>query len=157
MELTYAEQVSASPNVVPFPTLPDRAVDERIERLVDQYASILRDHMPPRSADLEQDAAVRLWRILRDLRPSDVYRVAVANAIDTVRKARARNNEAVGADISLLDAISRLPNEERRAVEIHLQGFDLAETARMLRRSPAKSRRIVKRGMNALREILSAR
>src|SRR5207253_7243287 len=52
-----------SPNVVPFPSVPDRALDERFERFADQYTKILRAHIArhcPRHLgiqinDIEQD------------------------------------------------------------------------------------------------------
>src|SRR6266852_6107269 len=42
---TYIERKMTSPNVVPFPPVPDRALDERFDRFADQYATILRAHI----------------------------------------------------------------------------------------------------------------
>jgi len=151
--------LATSPNVVPFPTLPDRALDERLEHLVDQYASIVRAQMPPRCGDIEQDALVRLWRALRDVRNIDIYRVAVANAIEAVRRAVTRRPESIASttDYILIDALSKLPASTRRFVELRLQTFEISDIANILRCSKSKARRTTNRGMNELREILKRR
>ena len=151
--------MATSPNVVPFPTLPDRAVDERLEHLVDQYASILRAHLPPRCSDIEQDALVRLWRALRDMRSVDIYRVAVTNAIEAVRRAAARRPEPIAgtSEHVLVDALSKLPENLRRCAELRLQNLEIGEIAHILRCSRSKARRMTNRGMDELREILKRR
>jgi RNA polymerase sigma-70 factor (ECF subfamily) len=184
-----------SPNVVPFPAMPDRAADERFEQLVDQYSAILRAHIAqhcPRNlgiqvSDVEQDALVRLWRALRDERnvvdaASYIYRIAVTTTIDAVRRVIARREEQL-ADASddeaparppitdsrpapdevverretmkmLMDAIAELPENRRRCVELHLQGFNTTDIAALLGWSEAKARNLVYRGMESLRDIL---
>ena len=95
-----------SPNVVPFPSVPDRALDERFDRFADQYTKILRAHIArhcPRHLgiqinDIEQEALLRLWRALRDERnvvdaASYIYRIAVTTTIDAVRRVIARREE----------------------------------------------------------------
>ena len=188
--------MATSPNVVPFPAMPDRAVDERFEQLVDQYAAILRAHIAqhcPRNlgiqvSDVEQEALVRLWRALRDERnvvdaASYIYRIAVTTTIDAVRRVIARREEQL-ADASddetparapyidpkqaapdeiverretmqmLIDAIAELPENRRRCVELHLQGFNTTDIAALLGWSEAKARNLVYRGMESLRDIL---
>ena len=184
----------ASSNVVPFPSVPERAADERFDQLVEQYASILRAHIAqhcPRHlgiqiSDVEQEALLRLWRALRDERnvadaASYIYRIAVTTTIDAVRRVVARREEQLAvleddeaavaprADPKqrpdaimerretmemLMDALRELPENRRRCVELHLQGFNSSDIAELLGWSEAKARNLVYRGMDDLRAIL---
>jgi len=186
--------MATSPNVVPFPTMPERSVDERFEQLVDQYAAILRSHIAqhcPRRlgiqvSDIEQEALVRLWRVVRAEKnvvdvASYIYRIAVTTTIDAVRRVLARREEQFGdssddessvpafADSKqspeaiveqpetmelLMSALAELPENRRRCVELHLQGFNTNDIAALLGWSEAKARNLVYRGMESLREIL---
>lgn len=175
--------------------MPDRSVDERFEQLVDQYAAILRSHIAqhcPRHlgisvSDIEQEALVRLWRVVRSEKnvvdaASYIYRIAVTTTIDAVRRVLARREEQFGdssddessvpafaADTkqspeaiveqretmeTLMSALAELPDNRRRCVELHLQGFNTSDIASLLGWSEAKARNLVYRGMESLREIL---
>ena len=158
----------SSPNVVPFPAMPDRAADERFEQLVDQYATILRSHLTeqcPRSAgvavgDVEQDAIMRLMRTLRADTHADVYRHGVTIALDAVKRAIARRDEKSANTTSdsrarlLLEAVSQLPDPERRCIALHLQGLPADDIATLLGCSQARVRKLVGRASETLRNTL---
>ncbi len=54
----------------------------------------------------------------------------------------------------IAEAVQALPENRRRAVELHLQGLTLAEIAELLGWSEAKARNLVYRGLDDLRELL---
>ncbi len=114
---------------------------------------------------------------------SYVYRIAVTTTIDAVRRVIARREEqlnlhdedddhapntlaadpmdrpdAVTERRELMTAVSRalesLPDNRRRAVELHLQGFTIEEIADLLQWTSPKARNLVYRGMEDLREAL---
>ena len=66
--------------------------------------------------------------------------------------------DAVTARRELMDrivsAVRSLPENRRRAVELHLQGLSLTEISELLRWSEPKARNLVYRGLDDLREIL---
>ena len=155
--------MTTSPNVVPFPAMPVRAADERFEELVDQYAGILRCHLSdncPRHLgvsinDIEQEALVRLWRVVRGDKRF-FFKAAVTTTIDAVRRAIARRDQqrtdaAHGESLTLLHALGNLPATERRFAELHLQGFETSDIAALLRCSESKARRMIDRAMDTLR------
>jgi len=158
--------MATSPNVVPFPAMPDRATDERFEQLVDQYAAILRSHLAeqcPRNSgvaigDVEQDAIVRLMRALRTNARADVYRIGVTTALDAVKRAAARRDERIAEPVTdashLIEAVARLPHPERRCIALHLQGLSPDDIATLLGCSQAKVRKLVDRASETLRHTL---
>ena len=155
-----ANRMATSQNVVPFPALPDRAVDDRFEETIDRYASILRSHIARecsradkvRSNDVEQEALVRICRALRDGDLHSIYRIGVTTTIDAVRRVVARRDEQLGdsrlATLRLLDA---LPEKSRRFAELYLQGFSASDVAELLGCSELKARRTIRRAMDELR------
>lgn len=150
--------------------MPDRAADERLEQLVDHYAAILRSHLAqqcPRAlgvatADVEQDAVIRLMRALRADRAADLYRIAVTTAVDAVRRAVARREEKLidgrlgrrENAAPLLEALAQLPAHQRRCVALHLQGFDTGDIAALLRCSESKARKLVDRGLDSIHSAM---
>ena len=66
--------------------------------------------------------------------------------------------DAVTARRELMDrivsAVRSLPENRRRAVELHLQGLSLTEISELLHWSEPKARNLVYRGLDDLREIL---
>jgi RNA polymerase sigma-70 factor (ECF subfamily) len=133
--------------------------------------------------DIEQEARIRLWRALRAETTiqdpaSYLYRVAVTATIDAVRRARARPedpapderlDEAPRGDASdperdaqarqvtnAVDrAAARLSHDRRRAVLLHLQGFNVAEIARLIGGTHARARNLAYRGLADLRRALA--
>jgi RNA polymerase sigma-70 factor (ECF subfamily) len=136
--------------------------------------------------DVEQEARIELWRALRSEReisyPSSyIHRVAITAALRAIRRAKARRETALeeqAAD-SLLpnapqltdperlarrqetlrkldDALSRLPENRRLAVSLHLRGMTTTEIGEILGWSEAKSRNLVHRGLKDLRRELLA-
>ena len=67
---------------------------------------------------------------------------------------QAERNEQL---LRLADALSRLPDDQRRAVELHhVQGHPLAEVARRLGRSKGAAAQLLFRALRKLRELLEA-
>jgi RNA polymerase sigma factor (sigma-70 family) len=128
--------------------------------------------------------AVSSERDIRDL-PSYLYRIAATVTIDAVRSVKARREEQMiiesggelkcerlqpmeaqaspetAADRQQLIAIlratlARLPENRRRAVGLHLQGFTTAEIGQLMQWSEAKARNLVYRGLDDLRSQLRA-
>ncbi|GEM_PF-222447 len=115
---------------------------------------------------------------------SYLYKVAVSAALDALRYERRRQrapllesestpknieqrlkveDQSPQPDIelsrrqildSVLTVVMHLPENRRRAVSLHLRGFTLQETGRLLGWSEAKVRNLVYRGMEQLRERL---
>jgi len=115
---------------------------------------------------------------------SYIYRVAVTTAIDAVRRVVARREDqlrteafedeettvvnlpadpaqapdAITARRELMDrvaaAVRSLPENRRRAVELHLQGLSLTEIGELLGWTEAKARNLVYRGLDNLRGTL---
>ncbi|HEY7863379.1 MAG TPA: RNA polymerase sigma factor [Thermoanaerobaculia bacterium] len=133
--------------------------------------------------DIEQEARIRLWRALRAettiLDPASyLYRVAITATIDAVRRSRARpedptpderldafsgreeadpERDARAKEVtSAVDrAASRLSHDRRRAVLLHLQGFNVAEIARLIGGTHARARNLAYRGLADLRRALA--
>ena len=111
---------------------------------------------------------------------SYIRRVAVTAAIDVVRRITARREEPLRDEASgpigvvpqtadaspeevargheirrkLKSALTRISRSRQRAVRLHLQGFTSDEIAGLLGFSEAKSRNLVYRGLDDLREEL---
>jgi len=112
---------------------------------------------------------------------SYIYRIAVSATIDAVRRVLARREDQIAADAEeeestaiaadpneepdsvternelmakIAAAVGGLPENRRRAVELHLQGLNLAEIALLLGWTEAKARNLVYRGLDDLRDAL---
>jgi len=114
---------------------------------------------------------------------SYLYKVAATAAIDAARRVRARRETSIDASVgpglpsvvenlrdasrspeqlagdrelrSRIDgALQRLPDNRRRAVGLHLQGFTSVEIGAMLGWTEPKARNLTHRGLKDLRELL---
>ena len=115
---------------------------------------------------------------------SYLYRIAATAAIDAVRRVRARRETQLDSTVApdgpavarpmavstdrtpeelvadqqvssrITGAIARLPENRRRAVGLHLQGFTSTEIAQLLGWSEPKARNLTHRGLNDLRASL---
>lgn len=115
---------------------------------------------------------------------SYLYRAASSATIDAIRRLKARREDSLDADdpstpeppsledpgadphrrlegveraSTIRDALAKLIPNRRRAVALHLQGFDNREICRLLDWTEAKTRNLVSRGMRDLREVLATR
>lgn len=178
--------------------LPGAPIDEteaelRLERFLEEYGRRLRRAItavcPPRLArhldDIEQEARIRLWRVLSgetEIKDpaSYVHRVAITVTIDAVRRARARREElSQPADDGLAQpedgrypgperearaheavraverAAAHLRVGRRRAVLLLLQGFAVPEIANLLECTPGRARNLAYRGLADLRRLMT--
>lgn len=132
--------------------------------------------------ELAQEIRVRLWKALqsderiRSVPASYVHRVARSAAVDLFRRRRARREEpldqqpatvvfqAPAADSAGLEELTRaletalgtmLP-ARRAPVRMHLAGYGREEIGAMLGWSEAKTRNLLYRGLEDLRQRLTA-
>lgn len=166
-----------------------------INRVLEKYGRFLRNtiaQLCPRDLgiqidDIEQEARLRLWRVLlseREIKDlaSYIYRVAATTTIDAVRRVKAKREEqlhtleeaeeqvlSADADRSPADEVARrqvmkkigaalasLPDNQRRALGLHLEGMTSQEIADLLEWSEPKARNLIYRGLKQLRELLRA-
>jgi len=74
---------------------------------------------------------------------------------DPTPSAQAIQNEQL---IRLTEVLPRLPDDQRRAVELHhLQGFPVAEVAKLMGRSEGATGALLVRALRRLRELLHAK
>jgi RNA polymerase sigma-70 factor (ECF subfamily) len=137
--------------------------------------------------DVAQEVRIRVWRAIEDgriedLRASYLQKLVVSVVVDGLRRARARQSEALetisetsfagletpagsGPERSaardermvlLMRCIAELPERRRLPVQLHLQGFALDEVSRMAGTTVEGARKLVTRGMDEIRERLSA-
>ena len=136
-------------------------------------------------ADIEQEVRIRLWRALeRDrnaaFHTSFIQRVVLTVVIDAVRVASVRPTEPLpdagdegkaafiepsagpeqsASGIERFDRVvacmAELPERRRKAVALHLQGFSLREIGELSGTSEEAARKLLDRGMEALRERLA--
>ena len=128
--------------------------------------------------------ALRRERNIKDP-ASYIYRIAATATIDAIRRVAARRESPIalvepsGTDDSeqastmrqespedlaarreigrkIDDALAELPDNRRRAVALHLQGFTSVEIGRLARWSEPKARNLTYRGLKDLRERLRA-
>ncbi|HYG65031.1 MAG TPA: RNA polymerase sigma factor [Thermoanaerobaculia bacterium] len=112
---------------------------------------------------------------------SFLYRVAATATVDAVRRVEARREEPLAAGGEeeegaappqtpgpdpeaaarsaelgrrLREALAALPDNRRRAVALHLQGFNVQEAAELLGWTEAKTRNLIYRGLEDLRRDL---
>jgi RNA polymerase sigma-70 factor (ECF subfamily) len=115
------------------------------------------------------------------LTSSYIYRAAASAALDMLRRRRARREhltdevlpsvQSPGSSIpapdqavlghdtlaAVADALGALMPNRRAAVRMHLAGYDRDEIAALLRWSEAKTRNLIYRGLDDLRQLLLAR
>jgi RNA polymerase sigma-70 factor (ECF subfamily) len=168
----------------------DRAFESVLAEFGALLRSLLRRSRPERYGidldDLEQEARIRLWKVLGRERKIDrpasyVYRVASSVMIDAVRRVRARREDAIDPSAEAVElpivspaaspelavrraelsaavarAVGALDPNRSRAVRLHLQGFTTTEIAGLLDWTEPKARNLVSRGMADLRQALAA-
>ncbi|HUQ83161.1 MAG TPA: sigma-70 family RNA polymerase sigma factor [Gemmatimonadaceae bacterium] len=132
-----------------------------------------------------QDVRIRLWQAgqagkeLEELGSSYLYQVATTAALDMLRRRRAHAGDRTddiseGIDVPAASpsphddteaselvaqidaALETLSLERRVAVRYHLSGYDRDDIARSLGWSEAKTRNLLYRGLDDLRQRLSA-
>jgi RNA polymerase sigma-70 factor (ECF subfamily) len=134
-------------------------------------------------ADIEQEVRIRLWKALeRDrnaaFHTSYIQRVVLTTVIDAIRAANARPLDplpdesgatafiepAAGPERAasgvedferIMACMAELPERRRKAVALHLQGFSLREIGQFSGTSEEAARKLLDRGMEALRERLA--
>src|SRR5262249_48897764 len=136
-------------------------------------------------ADIEQEVRIRLWKALeRDrnaaFHTSFIQRGVLTTVIDAIRAANSRpvdplpgdggegdpafvepgpspeRNAGTLADFDRIVAcMAELPERRRKAVALHLQGFSLREIGEFSGTSEEAARKLLDRGMQALRESLA--
>ncbi|MBS0570061.1 MAG: sigma-70 family RNA polymerase sigma factor [Proteobacteria bacterium] len=135
-------------------------------------------------ADVEQEVRIRLWKALeRDrnaaFHASYIHRTVLSAVIDAIRVAQARPVEALpegetsealvetapGPERQALGTqefsrvaacMASLPLRRREAVALHLQGFSLREIGSAVGVSEEAARKLLDRGMLALKTRLAA-
>lgn len=133
--------------------------------------------------ELEQEIRLRLWKTLRTgekiggAPASYVRQVARSAAIDLFRRRRARREETLSEEsergamtvptaeaqlvsaefsASLARALEGLVSSRQGAVRMHLAGYPREEIADLMGWSEAKTRNLLYRGLEDLRERLTA-
>lgn len=105
---------------------------------------------------LPADANVEAWLVtIAHRRALDVGRARSRRATptDTMTDAPAPQEDPVGRDQDLWDALSRLPTKQRHAVAYHhVAGLPFAEVAQLLGNSPDAARRAAADGIKTLRK-----
>lgn len=153
----------------------------RIRQLVESHCRGTQGLDPD---DIEQEVRVRLWRALNGdrietLGASYIQRAVVSTVIDAARRAALRVTEPLpeAGRETLVDAapgptieeaaqgrqqaervwaaIESLPVRRRVPIKLHLQGFSLQEIAELEGVSVEAARKLVSRGMEALKERLA--
>lgn len=123
------------------PSFEGRSEAEKESYVHKTIATVTREHV--RSYDREKRQAARERPLLAGL-VSD----------HTTPGSRAARNELLRL---LADALSGLPEDQRRAVELkHLKGLSLADTALRMKKSPPAVAGLLRRGLNSLRASLNA-
>ena len=134
--------------------------------------------------DVVQDVRIRLWRScttseqIERLGTSYVYRAATTAALDLLRRRRARgadvtdsvddHSDRIAASSGAADeadarelegqviaALEALPLARRTVVRMYLSGYDREEIADLLGWTEAKTRNLLYRGLDDLRERLN--
>ena len=158
-----------------------RDFGRRIRQLVESHCRGTQGLDPD---DVEQDVRIRLWRALdsdrfQPLGASYIQRTVVSTVIDAARRAALRVTDplpevgyetladaAPGPSIEMAAAgrqraervwavIESLSVRRRVPIKLHLQGFTLQEIADLEGVSAEAARKLVSRGMEALKERLA--
>ncbi|MGH7469305.1 MAG: RNA polymerase sigma factor [Longimicrobiales bacterium] len=132
-----------------------------------------------------QEVRIRLWRagntgkVLEELGSSYLYTLATTAALDLLRRRRAHaadrtedvelrrelpdrtpspqdDIEALELSAQIDAALETISTERRVAVRFHLSGYDRADIARALGWSEAKTRNLLYRGLDDVRQRLAA-
>jgi RNA polymerase sigma factor (sigma-70 family) len=136
--------------------------------------------------DVVQEVRIRLWRAgiagkpLEELGSSYVYRAAMSAALDVLRRQRARGAdvtdalddrvahlpatgrgplaEVEGSELGrqIAAAVDALPAPRRAVVRMYLNGYERDEIADLLGWTEAKTRNLLYRGLEQLRQGLAA-
>lgn len=106
------------------PAPPAESIDERLTRILDDYAGVVRraiarvcpNHLYPYRDEIEQEARIRLWQALRSERniadpASYLYRIAATATIDAVRRIKARRE----SPLSIVEDMEEGPSGVRPA------------------------------------------
>lgn len=130
-----------------------------------------------------QEVRIRLWKAdpsgeqIGAIGASYVYRTAVSAALDILRRRRARaadmtqsvdelsdflpSQSAAHADLeaselsaAILSAVDKLPPSRRPVVRMYLNGYEREEIAELMGWTEAKTRNLLYRGLDELRERL---
>lgn len=132
-----------------------------------------------------QDVRIRLWHAGRasatidSMTSSYIYRAAASAAIDLLRRRRARREERVESDAefetaahaaapddavisaetmrAVDDALDDIPGNRRAVVRMYLKGYAREEIASLLGWTEAKTRNLLYRGLEDLRQRLIVR
>jgi RNA polymerase sigma-70 factor (ECF subfamily) len=151
----------------------------KVRRLIDKHG-IGQYGIDP--ADIEQEVRIRLWKALeRDrnaaFHTSFIQRVVLTTVIDAIRMANSRPADPLSEDAEdalvenaagpernargledfnrVTECLAELPQRRRQAVELHLQGFSLREIGQFSGITEEAARKLLDRGMQALRERLT--
>ena len=129
--------------------------------------------------DVVQEVSLRLWRAWERGVPETmsygyVQRTVTSALVDAVRRARATGSEVTGADEeaiaalpaggfspfvhalraeqarALMMALAALPPRRRRPIQLYLQGYTLAETARVCGLTLDAARKLTYRGLGVI-------
>jgi len=136
--------------------------------------------------EVVQDLRLRIWKslgtaeLIRRAKASYIYRAAISASIDIIRRRRARRAESRSLDVDIAEsspdvrqradgaleehetaravhrALGLLAESRRAVVRMHLAGYDRDEIAELLGWSEAKTRNLLYRGLNDLRQILES-
>ncbi len=137
--------------------------------------------------DVVQDLRVRIWKsfgtaeLIRRAKPTYMYRVAVSASLDIIRRRRtakasatpidevhpsALADERARADAGIAagelgqavhDALGMLAESRRGVVRMYLAGYDRFEIADLLGWTEGRTRNLLYRGLEDLRQILVSR
>ena len=137
--------------------------------------------------DVVQDLRVRIWKsfgtaeLIRRANPTYMYRVAVSASLDIIRSRRAAKSSAASLDEvhpaslrderasadsqlaagelsrAVHDALGMLVESRRAVVRMYRSGYDRFEIADLLGWSEGKTRNLLYRGLDDLRQILASR
>jgi RNA polymerase sigma-70 factor (ECF subfamily) len=137
--------------------------------------------------DVVQDLRLRLWRsfgtseLIRRAKPTYMYRAAVSASLDIIRRRRAGKSsggpldsvhpaalaeprrgaderlEAQELSRAVHDSLALLHESRRAVVRMYLAGYQRLEIAELLGWTEAKTRNLLYRGLEDLRQILSSR
>lgn len=134
-----------------------------------------------------QDLRVRVWKsfgtseLIRRAKPTWMYRAAVSASLDLIRRRRTKVASASslddvapealrddrpgaearvdGSDISRIvhESLGMLHESRRAVVRMYLAGYDRQEIAELIGWTEAKTRNLLYRGLEDLRQVLRAR
>ena len=156
------------------------------EELVRAVARVCPPWLAGRSDDLVQVALLRVYEVHRrsegkaELSSFYLRKAAYSAVVDEIRRLRRRQEvpleeekpeahpaamqpdperNCAGGEIgrAIRDCLGRLVRPRRLAVTLHLQGYRVAEAARLLGWSAKKAENLVYRGLADLRSCLEAR